>query len=73
MVLAALSLLDLSAVLTVVIFYVLLLGGDWLMYILLGVTQPWRWSADDMARELVLKAVLAAAFGVIFYVLIDLL
>lgn len=72
MVLAALSLLDLSAVLTTVIFYVLLLGGDWMMYVLLGITQPWRWSAGDMARDLVLKGFLAAAIGVIFYILIDL-
>lgn len=73
MVLAALSLLDLSAVLTTVIFYVLLLGGDWMMYVALGVTQPpWRWSAADLARELVLKAFLAAAVGIVFYLLIDL-
>jgi hypothetical protein len=72
-VLAALSLLDLSAVLTTVVFYVILLGGDWLMYTVLGVTQPpWRWSAADLARELVLKAVFAAAVGIAFYVLIDL-
>ncbi len=70
-VLAALSLLDLSAVLTTVIFYALLLGGDWMMYVLLGVTQPWRWSAADMARELVLKAFFAAAVGIAFYMLAE--
>lgn len=72
-VLAALSLLDLSAVLTTVIFFVLLLSGDWMMYVLLGVTRPWRWSAADMARELLLKAFLAAAIGVAFYMLIELI
>ena len=41
--------------------------------------SPWssspsggRWSAGRMARELVLKAFLAAAIGVTFYILIDL-
>ena len=71
-VLAALSLLDLSAVLTTVIFYALVLGGDWMLYTALGVTKPWEWSAADMAREVVLKAFFAAAVGVAFYLLIDL-
>lgn len=71
-VLAALSLLGLSAVLTTVIFYVLLLGGDWMMYTLLGVTTPWSWTATQWTRELVLKAIFAAAMGVAFYWLIDL-
>ncbi len=71
-VLAALSLLDLSAVLTTVIFYGVVLGGDWMLYMLLGVTQPpWRWSAADMTRELGLKAIFAAAVGIVFYTLID--
>jgi hypothetical protein len=70
---AALSLLGLSAVLTTVIFYVLLLGADWMMYTLLGVTPPsWRWSATEFTRESVLKAILAAAMGVAFYWLSDL-
>ena len=70
---AALSLLDLSAVLTTVIFYVLLLGGDWMMYTVLGVTPPpWRWSATEFTRETVLKAFFAAAMGVAFYLLVDL-
>lgn len=73
-VLAALSLLDLSAVLTTVIFYVLLLGLDWVMYVLLGVTPPpWRWSGSSMARELLLKGIFAAALGIAFYALSDLL
>jgi hypothetical protein len=72
-VLAALSLLDLSAVVTTLLFYVLLLGGDWLMYTALGVTKPTQWTAADWARELVLKAVFAAAVAVIFYALIDLI
>jgi hypothetical protein len=71
---AALSLLDLSAVLTTVIFYVLLLGADWMMYTVLGVTPPpWRWSATELTRESVLKAIFAAAMGVAFYLLIDLI
>ena len=73
-VLAALSLLDLSAVLTTVIFFVLLLGLDWVMYVLLGVTPPpWRWSGSSMARELILKGIFAAAVGIAFYALSDLL
>lgn len=72
MVLAALSLLDLSAVLTTVIFYALVLGGDWMLYTVLGVTKPWQWSAADIAREVVLKAFFAAAVGITFYLLIDL-
>jgi hypothetical protein len=71
-VLAALSLLDLPALVTTLLFYVLLLGGDWLMYTALGVTRPTQWSAADWARELALKAVFAAAVAVIFYALIDL-
>jgi hypothetical protein len=69
---AALSLLGLSAVLTTVIFYVLLLGADWMLYTVLGVTPPWRWSATEFTRETVLKAFFAAAMGVAFYLLIDL-
>jgi hypothetical protein len=72
LVLAALSLLGLSAVLTTIIFYVLLLGGDWMLYTVLGVTTPWSWTATQWARELVLKALFAAAMGVAFYWLIDL-
>lgn len=73
-VLAALSLLGLSAVLTTVIFYVLLLGADWLLYTALGVTPPpWRWSATELTRETVLKAIFAAALGVAFYLLIALI
>lgn len=72
-VLAALSLLDLSAVLTTVLFFVLLLGLDWVMYMVLGVTPPpWRWSGSAMTRELVLKGLFAAAVGIAFYTLIDL-
>jgi hypothetical protein len=70
--LAALALLDLSPVLTGVLFYVLLLGGDWLLYSALGVTKPSQWSAADWVRELVLKGAFAAAVAVIFYALIDL-
>jgi hypothetical protein len=67
---AALSLLDLSAVLTTVLFYVLLLGLDWVMYVVLRVTPPpWRWSGSSMVRELVLKGVFAAAVGIAFYAL----
>ncbi len=70
---AALSLLGLSTVLTTVMFYVLLLGADWMLYTVLGVTPPpWRWSATDFTRETVLKAFFAAAMGVAFYLLIDL-
>ena len=71
--LAALSLLGLSPVLTTVIFYVLLLGGDWTMYVLLGVTTPRSWTATQWIRELVLKGIFAAAMGVAFYWLIDLI
>lgn len=71
--LAALSLLGLSPVLTTVIFYVLLLGGDWTMYVLLGVTTPWSWTATQWIRELVLKGIFAAAMGVAFYLLIELI
>jgi len=71
-VLAALSLLGLSAVLTTVLFYALLLGGDWLLYTVLGVTPPpWRWSATELTRECVLKAIFAAALGVAFSLLIN--
>lgn len=73
MVLAAVSLLDWSPLLTAVIFYVVVLVGDWMLYVVLGVTQPWRWSAADMAREVILKAFFAAAVAVAFYLLIDLL
>jgi hypothetical protein len=72
-VLAAVSLLDWSPLLTAVIFYVVVLVGDWMLYVVLGVTQPWRWSAADMAREVILKAFFAAAVAVAFYLLIDLL
>ena len=68
---AALSLIGLSAVLTTVIFYVLLLGADWMLYTVLRVTPPpWWWSATEMTRETVLKATFAAAMGVAFYLLI---
>jgi hypothetical protein len=70
--LAALSLLGLSAILSTIIFYVLLLGGDWMLYTVLGVTTPWSWTATQWVRELVLKAIFAAAMGVAFYWLIDL-
>jgi hypothetical protein len=72
-VLAALSLLGLSGVVTMVIFYVLVAGGDWLLYSALGVTEPSEWSAADWIPELVLKAVFAAAVGAIFYALINLI
>lgn len=68
----ALSLVDLSGVLTTLIFYVLLLGLDWVMYVALGVTPPpWRWSGSSIARELILKGVFAAALGIAFYPLSD--
>lgn len=67
LVFAALSLLDLSAVLTTVLFYVAVLGGDWLLYSALGVTKPSEWSGADWAREVGLKAVFAIAVGVAFY------
>ncbi len=70
---AALSLLGLSAVLTTVIFYVLLLGADWMLYTVLGVTTPWSWTGTQWARELILKAIFAAAMGAAFYWLIDLI
>ncbi len=70
-VLAALSLLGLSGVLTTVLFYVLLLGADWMLYIALGVTRPpWRWTTTELTREVVLTAIFAAAMGVVFYLLI---
>jgi apolipoprotein N-acyltransferase len=65
-VLAALSLLGLGAVLTTAIFYIVLLGSDWLLYTALGITKPTQWSAADMVRELVLKGVFAAAVGIAF-------
>jgi hypothetical protein len=71
-VLAALSLLNLSAVLTTVLFYVVVLGGDWMLYAMLGVTKPSSWSGADWARELILKAFFVAAVGIAFYLLIDL-
>lgn len=71
-VLGALSLLDLDAVLTTALFYVLLVGADWMLYVALGVTDPpWRWEGKELARELILKAMFAAAVGVAFYVLAD--
>jgi hypothetical protein len=73
LVLAALSLLGLSAVLTTIIFYMLLLGGDWMLYTVLGVTTPWSWTATQWVREMILKAVFAAAMGAAFYWLIDLI
>ena len=48
--LAALSLLGLGAVLTTAIFYIVLLGSDWLLYTALGITKPTQWSAADMVR-----------------------
>lgn len=68
-VLAALSLLGWSAVVTPVVFYVVVLGGDWLLYSVLGVTKPSQWSAADWARELVLKAVFAFLVAFAFYTL----
>jgi hypothetical protein len=70
-VLGALSLLGLPAIATAGLFYVLLLGGDWLLYSALGVTRPTDWSAADWARELVLKGVFAGAVALAFYLLID--
>ncbi|TFV59293.1 hypothetical protein E4P41_12030 [Geodermatophilus sp. DF01-2] len=72
LVFAALSLLDLSATLTTVLFYVVLLGGDWLLYSALGVTKPAEWSGADWAREVGLKAVFAFLLGIAFYTLIEL-
>lgn len=65
----ALALLELGAVGTTVLFYVLLLGTDWFLYTALRVTIPWRWSGSDMARELVLKAGFAAALSIAFHAL----
>lgn len=71
-VLGALSLLDLNAALTIAIFYMLLLGGDWMMYVALGVTAaPWKWEPSELARELILKATFAIAVGVVFYALAE--
>ncbi|MDK3255943.1 hypothetical protein [Blastococcus capsensis] len=70
-VLAALSLLDWSAVLTTVVFYVVLLGGDWLLYSALGITRLSEWSAADWARELVLKAFFAFLVAFAFYTLVN--
>lgn len=71
-VLGALSLLDLNAALTVAIFYMLLLGGDWMMYVALGVTSaPWKWEPTELAREMILKAMFAIAVGVVFYALAE--
>jgi hypothetical protein len=70
-VLGALSLLDLSAVVTALLFYVLLLGGDWLLYSVLGITRPTEWSGADWAREVALKAVFAGAVALIFYGLLE--
>ncbi|CCG03056.1 hypothetical protein [Blastococcus saxobsidens] len=71
-VLAALSLFGWSAVVTTVVFYVVLLGGDWMMYSALGVTKPSEWSAADWARELVLKAFFAFFVAFAFYTLVNL-
>lgn len=71
-VLGALSLLDLGAVATTALFAVLLLGADWMLYVALGITDaPWRWQGTELARELILKAIFAAAVGASFFVLAE--
>lgn len=71
-VLAALSLVGWSAEVTPVVFYVVLLGSDWLLYSALGVSRPAQWSAADWIRELVLKAVFAFVVAFAFYTLVNL-
>jgi hypothetical protein len=73
LVFAGLSLLDLGAVVTTLVFYVLLLGADWMLYTVLGVTAPTRWNATQWTRELVLKAILAIAIAAAFYPLVTLI
>ncbi len=70
LVLALVSLLGLGAVLTTIVFYGLLLGGDWMLYSALGVTSPTQWNGTQWTREMVLKAIFAAVMGVAFYWLI---
>jgi hypothetical protein len=43
------------------------LGGDWMLYVALGVTKPSQWSAGDFAREVVLKGIFVATIGAAFY------
>jgi hypothetical protein len=58
---------------TALLFYMLLLGGDWLLYSVLGITRPTEWSGADWAREVALKAVFAGAVALIFYGLLEVL
>lgn len=72
LVFGALSLLDLGAAVTTAMFYVLLLGADWMLYVALGVTPaPWNWEGREFAREVILKAMFAVAVAVAFYALSD--
>jgi hypothetical protein len=74
LVFGALALLDLGVVWTTILFYVALLGVDWMMYVLLGVTPPpWRWGGKQLAREMGLKAILAIAVALAFYGLMALI
>lgn len=63
----AIALLPINLVAVTALFYVALLGGDWLLYVALGVTAPpWRWGGADFTREVVLKAMFAIAVGLSF-------
>jgi hypothetical protein len=50
-----------------IVFYLLLEGGDVLLYRALGVEPwPWRWSRAELVRDLTLKGVLALAISGVF-------
>jgi hypothetical protein len=50
-----------------IVFYLLLEGGDVLLYRALGVEPwPWRWSRAELVRDLALKGVLALAISGVF-------
>lgn len=57
-----------------IVFYLLVEGGDALLYRVLGVEPwPWKWSRSELVRELSLKAVLALAISGVFAALTSLL
>ncbi len=68
-----LSLLGLPVLITVLLFFALVWGGDVLLYKTLGIAQfPWHWKANELLPDLFNKGIYALATGIAFLVISNL-
>ncbi len=69
-----LSLLGLPFLITIVLFFALVWGGDVLLYKTLGIAEfPWHWKATELLPDVFNKGIYALATGIAFVTISNLL